>query len=620
MLKRILALMLSVVLCGAVMIAATPSAEAEMPYYIDVDLTNQITTVYRTSDGAIVRQMICSSGINDSTPEGKWRMIEKGRVSERTPWTYLEQYRVFVKYATRVHLGYMFHSLPYFHREDTEPDPQAEAELGTPTSHGCIRLRWEDAYFIAMNCQVGTLVNFHKDNAPNEELRALLKESSYTDEDGLTYNEFLGYSADALSRGSAGDNVLDLKHRLADLGYYEGEISPIYDTQTMAAVKAAQADLGLAQTGVTTDDLQQILFSDEAPVSSGNTTLKIGSSGPIVRKLQTALAQLGLYKGEPNSIFDPELENAVKLFQGVCGFVADGVATPLLQQILYYELDRIRENCGEDFVAKVNMEEIIMARVEAEVKIIVRSKPNTESDEVGKVKNGDAVIVNGTNDEWAQILVGTTQGYIKKKYLNAYKQQNTTIELSGSSGTYSMGHSMKDYMAGEESLAQKYAGGVPKEKKKAEDIPQTITVNTGSDDISMNLRGGPGSDHEVIGEVPNGTTLEIIGSEEGWTKVNYNAVEGYLMNDYLTFNGSAFDGNGDIDLEDVIDEEITAIVISAGGANLYKTPSADAEKVKSVKAGTEMKVLEMAGDDFVKVQFEKRGAYMRNVDLQFQLT
>ena len=32
-------------------------ADYDMPYYIGVDITNQIVTIYRTADGAIVRQM-----------------------------------------------------------------------------------------------------------------------------------------------------------------------------------------------------------------------------------------------------------------------------------------------------------------------------------------------------------------------------------------------------------------------------------------------------------------------------------------------------------------------------------------------------------------------------------
>ena len=65
-LKKLLTALLALMLCAC----APACAEYDMPYYIGVDLTNQIVTIYRTEDDVIVRQMLCSSGMNDSTPTG----------------------------------------------------------------------------------------------------------------------------------------------------------------------------------------------------------------------------------------------------------------------------------------------------------------------------------------------------------------------------------------------------------------------------------------------------------------------------------------------------------------------------------------------------------------------
>ena len=61
------AVLLIALLCGGALAAS--------PYAIEVDVTNQIVTVYRAEDmgdSGIVRQMICSTGVNECTPVGRF--------------------------------------------------------------------------------------------------------------------------------------------------------------------------------------------------------------------------------------------------------------------------------------------------------------------------------------------------------------------------------------------------------------------------------------------------------------------------------------------------------------------------------------------------------------------
>ena len=92
--------------------ALTLSASASSPYYIEVDITNQIVTVYRngdTSQSGIVRQMVCSTGKSSTpTPRGTFTMPKKSRSSERTEWYRFSN--CWGKYATRIHGSYLFHS------------------------------------------------------------------------------------------------------------------------------------------------------------------------------------------------------------------------------------------------------------------------------------------------------------------------------------------------------------------------------------------------------------------------------------------------------------------------------------------------------------------------------
>ena len=64
-------------------------------------------------------------------------------------------------------------------------------------------------------------------------------------------------------------------------------------------------------------------------------TLKKGSRGAAVKTLQTALKDLGLYKGKIDGIFGNGTRNAVKAYQRKNGLKADGVAGPKTLGKLY---------------------------------------------------------------------------------------------------------------------------------------------------------------------------------------------------------------------------------------------------------------------------------------------
>ncbi len=82
--KMIAAMMALLILLGSIpAMAGNMASGYDMPYYIGVDLTNQIVTVYNTADDTIARQMLTSSGMNDCTPNGTFYLTEKGRAAER---------------------------------------------------------------------------------------------------------------------------------------------------------------------------------------------------------------------------------------------------------------------------------------------------------------------------------------------------------------------------------------------------------------------------------------------------------------------------------------------------------------------------------------------------------
>ena len=654
--KRFLLLVLALVLALGNLLVEPASAAYDRPYYIELDLTNQIVTIYNTADKSIARQMLCSAGMNDATLTGVWYMPQRQNDMERKEWYYFRFFHCYAKWATRYYYNYFFHSITFNHNRNDAMNAKAAAQFGVPASHGCVRLRVEDAEFIAKNCLAGTRVEVYKSGVKNEDLRQLLYISSYTGEDGMTYSEFLGVSEDALGIGSAGTEVSDLQARMSDLGYYDGTASGQYDNALVGAVKNLQKDLGLAQTGITSKELEEVIFSDEAPVAAGQITISEGKSGPVVKKLQQALQSMGLYTGPLDGVYDVEVSDAIKAFQKVCGYTADGIATPEIQQLLYYELNKVQQELGEgEISASVTNEEITMATVKSpNTKIIVREQPSTESAEVGKVSDGDTLIVTGVQGDWAAVTAGAGSGYMKKKYLSPYTETNPILTLtSASSGqSITLGNTLQQRMAGAQDIKTEFSEYYANEQFM-DYLNDTVTfcaVNTGSDDVSLNLRAAPSGDAEILYKIPNGTKLRVLSRADGWTKVGYDEEIGYLMDDYLTFweglasevestaiekealtGGGIVLGNGYDVVEGTEDqlnigdgETMMAVVMPDkrdGRVNVYAEASENAEVITRLKADVEVEVVSVDEDTgwvTVKGDGDKVG-YMRDVNLSFRL-
>ena len=63
----------------------------------------------------------------------------------------------------------------------------------------------------------------------------------------------------------------------------------------------------------------------------------------------------------------------------------------------------------------------------------------------------------------------------------------------------------------------------------------TINANGG-----LNVRSGPGREHSVQATVPNGSTVSILGEENGWYQIQYNGNStGYVSKDYVSTGGTS---------------------------------------------------------------------------------
>lgn len=172
-----------------------------------------------------------------------------------------------------------------------------------------------------------------------------------------------------LKYGSSGEDVKRLQTRLMELGYYKGKISGNFLEGTQSAIKAFQEKNGEDATGVADVDTQTILFQGEDVVGKNDTpdavatpapdsflvdenapqqvvatpeeTVKYtkrlarGSSGKLVKQLQTRLTELGYYTGPISGNFLGKTATAVKALQTQNALEADGIVGELTWNMIF---------------------------------------------------------------------------------------------------------------------------------------------------------------------------------------------------------------------------------------------------------------------------------------------
>ncbi|EEL58844.1 SH3 domain-containing protein [Bacillus toyonensis] len=137
----------------------------------------------------------------------------------------------------------------------------------------------------------------------------------------------------------------------------------------------------------------------------------------------------------------------------------------------------------------------------------VRTGPSTSHPTVGSVKKGQVVQVTGEVQDWFKINYAGQTAYLSKDY----------VTKGGSNENVVQGN---------------------KEDNKQEQN-NNVTVQTGGTYVvnttSLRVRTGPAAYHSVIGGVLNGTTLNVVGSENGWFKVNYQGKTGFVSGEFVKF-------------------------------------------------------------------------------------
>ncbi len=65
-------------------------------------------------------------------------------------------------------------------------------------------------------------------------------------------------------------------------------------------------------------------------------------------------------------------------------------------------------------------------------------------------------------------------------------------------------------------------------------VPATVTATVVSENgLPVKMRRGPGTGYGVRARINNGETVTVLGQKDGWTKISYNGLVGYMMPKFL---------------------------------------------------------------------------------------
>lgn len=138
----------------------------------------------------------------------------------------------------------------------------------------------------------------------------------------------------------------------------------------------------------------------------------------------------------------------------------------------------------------------------------------------------------------------------------------------------------------------------------ADGSTQTGTVTTGGG--NLNVRTGAGLDNEAFTQLPNGTQVEVTGTEGEWIKVLLPEREGYVHSDYLTVSE-----NGDSGFSLSLDgEELSSLLgqLAGGGNGGALTPDGNLSLVDDIGSSTQ------AGKQFITLTTKAGNVFYLIID------
>lgn len=417
--------LLSLALCFVTLLALFPSAanatvlsgftskvdyENTDPnkYTIDIDLTNQVITVYDQT-GAIALQSLCTTG-GSETPTGSGRFL-LGDLKER--FGYFVAYGEYAQYWTQVVRGVYIHSVMYKSKKLSSMSKSAYNNLGKNVSHGCIRVLPHVAQWIYYNCPPGTVCDIVKNRAQDTALTQRLKAAipSYSDYQQPTDSHAdpaevpATIKLDNVPVRSGFSNSKD--KTIATLGYGD-HVELLQIGEEWCKVRTAAGKLGYVKTVYLTCDPDNI-HTVEAYAATSKTYIYSEAS----RSSDTlATIPKGKTVNVEQVVSDSWLYGS---YNGVSGYMRTKYVK-MTQTLLYPNPD----GSYSDGTAASSTFSSGGARIKDGIVANMRSGPGSSYSVVAELAAGTSVNVLSVSGTWYLCEANGTQGYLHPSCLTGF--------------------------------------------------------------------------------------------------------------------------------------------------------------------------------------------------------
>ena len=144
-----------------------------------------------------------------------------------------------------------------------------------------------------------------------------------------------------------------------------------------------------------------------------------------------------------------------------------------------------------------------------------------------------------------------------------------------------------------------------------EETTQTGTVTT--NDGKLNVRTGAGLDKTAFTQLPNGTQVEVIGTDGDWVKILLPERIGYVHSDYLTVSDTKKENTGAGSFSLSLDEEELAALLglftgSQTGGSAALTPDGNLTLIDDIGSTTQ------SGKQFITVETKSGNVFYLIID------
>ncbi len=354
------------------------------------------------------------------------------------------------------------------------------------------------------------------------------------------FNLSMTVGAEPYTTDAEGYDVYEIQYILKKYGYFTNECTGYYGEATGNAVKTFQTDRGLEATGTADED----------------TVAAIRAAG-CTEATVTVKSQLNV-REEPSQDSTP-----------IDSLTRDSNVYIYSEKGDWYHIETENGNLGfvlKKYLGAGNILGIAGTITGATEAVNVRTKADISAGVAYKVNNNSEVWVIGGKGDWFEIEMDGKTGYIFKKYVSigaeggssttlsdlfeSWKGSVTASSLKVRSGpstgyeilkTLSQGTTLNvlgesgDWYYIELSNGTKGYASKQYIQKGSGTSTCTITVSDGK----LNVRGGAGTNFDVVATVKNGEVVTLLDDSTSWYKIKTSSGKtGYVNSKYVKLGGS----------------------------------------------------------------------------------